>query len=481
MSSASGSLGGPHKNKKIVLKSALNESIFNFMHINPGSIKPHIDEIKMLVSGLNLHVLAISETWLSNQHNNNLINIPGYSIKRHDRIKKRGGGVALYIHETIRSKIIAKSHEGIKLAIGVVYNPPNNNRMDTLSRILQEISTKYEHAIVLGDFNINLLMNTPKKNKFVNLIRSVSLECPSIEPSNFVPNKTPSLIDLILVKQLNLLKRFSQLPLGSYTTHDLIFGSYNIAMINKNKIMHKSVRNFDNVCSEKLNAAAIKQNWNTIYDIDDVDEQVNYFNELILELMNFFCPIKICKVNNDCRPDWLSDKLLQLINARNFFYEAARNQKNATEKLFLKQQFIKLRNSVNVMKRNLKRKCLLKRMDVNLPNTILWKNLNTFGVTKSKSTISDSFSSTDFNNYFSSVFTPSDIDSFCDSNEDLSNDVIQELDFENVTNDEVFNALNLIKTKAIGEDGISICRLNDAHKFSLKALSVTRHPWISKS
>ncbi|CRK87389.1 CLUMA_CG001191, isoform A [Clunio marinus] len=220
--------------------------------------------------------------------------------------------------------------------------------------------------------------------------------------------------------------------------------------------MHKSVRNFDNVCSEKLNAAAIKQNWNTIYDIDDVDEQVNYFNELILELMNFFCPIKICKVNNDCRPDWLSDKLLQLINARNFFYEAARNQKNATEKLFLKQQFIKLRNSVNVMKRNLKRKCLLKRMDVNLPNTILWKNLNTFGVTKSKSTISDSFSSTDFNNYFSSVFTPSDIDSFCDSNEDLSNDVIQELDFENVTNDEVFNALNLIKTKAIGEDGISI-------------------------
>ncbi|CRL01380.1 CLUMA_CG014641, isoform A [Clunio marinus] len=58
----------------------------------------------------------------------------------------------------------------------------------------------------------------------------------------------------------------------------------------------------------------------------------------------------------------------------------------------------------------------------NLHNTILWKSLNSFGVTKSKST-SDSFSSTGFNHYFSSVFTASDIDSFCDST------------IENVTND----------------------------------------------
>lgn len=72
-------------NKKVVLKAAFSSNCLNFVHSNPGSLKPHLSEIANLVADSNIHILAISETWFTSSHNENQLNISGYKLFRHDR------------------------------------------------------------------------------------------------------------------------------------------------------------------------------------------------------------------------------------------------------------------------------------------------------------------------------------------------------------------------------------------------------------
>lgn len=89
---------------------------------------------------------------------------------RRDRDKGKGGGLLIYIKETIRCSLIAWSHvtdiECIGLNISLspemsfivvcLYRPPSANSLfyEQLYRILKECDSKKE-LILMGDFNIN--------------------------------------------------------------------------------------------------------------------------------------------------------------------------------------------------------------------------------------------------------------------------------------------------------------------------------------
>lgn len=97
--------------KVSALKASLMKNAFNFIHINPGSLKPHLDEVRSLISDLDLHMLAVSETWFSKATNDKLVAISGFTLLRHDRMRKRAGGVAIYLRSGIKFKILHKSHQ----------------------------------------------------------------------------------------------------------------------------------------------------------------------------------------------------------------------------------------------------------------------------------------------------------------------------------------------------------------------------------
>lgn len=109
MSALSTSSGRPLNLENIVLKASLHKDNFNFAHINPGSLKPHLSEVRCLLDGTVLHVLEVSETWFGDNHNDNLLAINGFDLLRHDRKRKRGGGVALYVRSGLKYKILSKS------------------------------------------------------------------------------------------------------------------------------------------------------------------------------------------------------------------------------------------------------------------------------------------------------------------------------------------------------------------------------------
>jgi hypothetical protein len=65
--------------KNVILKSALRAGRLNFIHINPGSLKPHIDELRLLLAGVCVDIVAVSETWFNDRMNDSSLSLVAFS------------------------------------------------------------------------------------------------------------------------------------------------------------------------------------------------------------------------------------------------------------------------------------------------------------------------------------------------------------------------------------------------------------------
>ena len=56
--------------------------------LNVNSLLLHIDEIRMLVNELGIHILALNENKLDKSIDDSLVGVDGYTVKRCDRDRK---------------------------------------------------------------------------------------------------------------------------------------------------------------------------------------------------------------------------------------------------------------------------------------------------------------------------------------------------------------------------------------------------------
>ena len=77
--------------------------------LNVTSLKRHIERVKkFLTRDPSYHILGVAETRLGPTVDDNLFNIPVYSIIR--QVRNTGGGeVTLYVRDRLKVKILAKS------------------------------------------------------------------------------------------------------------------------------------------------------------------------------------------------------------------------------------------------------------------------------------------------------------------------------------------------------------------------------------
>ena len=268
----------------------------------------------------------------------------------------------------MKSKVIFKSHAntlaeflpfeidnklGKKLAFSLVYNPPScfHLILDPLNSVMSDLLNKYEDVIFVGDFNINLLHKSSNSVSLKRFLLTNGLSASASEFTNFVPGKNPSQINLVLVKNITSLKRFSQLTLGSFTSIDLLCSSYSF-LIDKNAENSFSYRNL-NVDKNTLISSAINMNWDLLYSIAEIDGKVQHLTSLISNLLEIFCPTREVVDDDIGKPRWVSDDLQRLMNVRDYFHEAARKEKVPFMKVKLWNNFKRLRNKVTTLKRNL--------------------------------------------------------------------------------------------------------------------------------
>ena len=148
-----------------------NNRGFKLAALNIVSLQAHIDELSVYMHSKVIDILAINESRLSSSISNGEVSIPGYILERNDR-NRDGGGVALYIRNTINYELLHDYDDdrlewlGIRVnkfttkpfIVGTWYRPPDANAeiLMAFESLIDRIEMLGLEVNIIRDFNCNV-------------------------------------------------------------------------------------------------------------------------------------------------------------------------------------------------------------------------------------------------------------------------------------------------------------------------------------
>lgn len=166
--------------------------------------------------------MALSETRITPDIDDNEVSVPGYGLVRSDAENRRTGEVAIFVRNDIRFEIILVSKlisnywyialnvnvYFYKGTIAVIYHSPSASDGDFvkfLEDIIEELMAKNKKdCIVLGDFNLNVLSDTFYVRKLQTLMLGWDMKQLVDRPTR-ITKDSQTFIDLVFAnKKLNV-------------------------------------------------------------------------------------------------------------------------------------------------------------------------------------------------------------------------------------------------------------------------------------
>ncbi len=193
------------------------------------------------------HFLGLSETWLNKHSPEAAFDISGYNVFRRDRNKGKGGGLLVYVKNTITCNLIEWPQEidmeyiGLNMSLSpqmsfiviCLYRPPSTNNIfyEYLHNILKQCDGKKE-IILMGDFNINWDKKSERK-KLKEITNKLNLS-QLIQGPTRITNSSQTQIDLV----------FTNRPQRVTTSHNLLTGlsDHNITLLVRKLTRKKFVK-----------------------------------------------------------------------------------------------------------------------------------------------------------------------------------------------------------------------------------------------
>ena len=317
-------------------------------HLNVPSLFAGFNEFSNLIQELDLDLVGISETWLSNDVSSDAIAIPGYSIFRSDRAG-RGGGVALYVKNMYKCQVLSFEfnfsnsfeHLWVKFknshrtfVIGVFYRPPHSNIMDCvndLDNILSYIIPTSDEILCLGDININLFnINNPLSSCFdsFNFTQVIN------EPTR-ITSTTSTLLDPIFVSNKDLVAEAGTVNADVISDHRLVLCKLNLK-IKKFKQKTVTYRDFSNFDHQDFLRDLQILPWHEFLRENDVNNKIDMFNKFLLNTFNIHAPLKTVRVSKPKAP-WLTANIKLLMKQRDKALKKFKNSKLINDWEYYKQ------------------------------------------------------------------------------------------------------------------------------------------------
>ena len=191
---------------------------------------------------------------------------------------------------------------------------------------------------VLGDFNAkssHWCPNDTSSNEGI-LIDSLSsyygLFQLISEPTHILPNFS-SCIDLIFTSQPNLVIQSGVYPsLHSNCHHNITFVKFDL-FIEYPPSYSRLVWNYGKAETPFIQECTSNFDW--IQNLSDlnIDEQVSFFNETLINIFSNFCPHKFITCNDEDSP-WLTDEIKSIINFKDQAYRWYLSSNKTAQDLF---------------------------------------------------------------------------------------------------------------------------------------------------
>ena len=441
--------------------------------LNVRSLPKHVDELRCLIYNVEFDVFAITESWLNDNVPNDRVNISGYDLVRADRKHKKGGGVCAYIKHNIAYKIIKTNYSEIepellwvevipndntKIAIGILYKAPSVSytKYKSIVNVVDYIKSRYTHVILVGDFNVNMLIESPAKN-FLNthIINPLCLTQLLHMPTR-IGKDTESLIDLMLVLHPEFVMKVDAVDMPGIADHFLTYMVYSLKLPKfKPKLMSK--RKFKSIDIEKFNVDADNAPWENTYVVDDINDKLLIFENIIMDLLNKHAPVCVFRVTRPPAP-WMTEEIKQLMFKRDKLKLKYNKSKRTDNNAFDNYKILK--NKVNLYVRRAKLNYFDKTINKKIKNTKeYWAALKRLRVIDCEDESGIGFSAQALNDYFllnnnaqtDLELINNEIDSL------LSTDMLPpSFYFTSVHELEVIKCLRSITTKATGVDAINV-------------------------
>ena len=171
---------------------------FSIIHFNARSLKKKFCNIEQYLQQLNVKfdIIAVSETWFDKNTNCDFYLLNGYELFSVSRNSSRGGGVAIYVNNSLKcKKVDAKciceegNFECISLEIVInhnrhiniscIYRTPGSDLAYFTNTIEELFTSKNERKtfFLCGDFNVDILKYNSNilTTNFVNMLYSLGL------------------------------------------------------------------------------------------------------------------------------------------------------------------------------------------------------------------------------------------------------------------------------------------------------------------
>jgi hypothetical protein len=268
------------------------------MHLNVQSLKPKLEIIE--AEAQYYDILVFTETWLSPNISDDDIMISNFTKPyRADRIGRLGGGVAIYIRDTLISKecydlrIAGLETLWVEIKIdkhtfllGGFYRPPdaNANYFNLIEESFDRANnTQNNNIIITGDFNMNVLNKTCSVNKIQSLIDSYGFQQLINEPTHYTET-SHSLIDLFIIKNPGIvITSFVNDPFIPEVVryHCPIVLILNFKKFNNNSYQRK-VWNYNKGDYDKFRNLLSAYNWNEIITTESIDNSSEQLTTAII-------------------------------------------------------------------------------------------------------------------------------------------------------------------------------------------------------
>ena len=345
-----------------------NNSKFSVISFNIRSFYKNSDEFIGFLSNLKFkfHIIILTETWLSDK-NIELCNISGYTGIHCVRKNKQGGGVSLFIHNSLTFKrlnnysISNDLFESVGVSVDIsrevslnvlgIYRPPGGNLdlfSDSFFNFVNENNLTTGKTIISGDLNFCILKHNECviTNNLINDFFSNSFY-PTIHIPTRVCDNTRSLIDHFWLDLL--FPSTSGVFINDITDHYPIFLILDLPISSNDKKVNIEFRDFSSKNERRFSNLLPEVRWLDL--INNINESTNNFLHKIESLYKSCFPLlrKQVTVKRLSNP-WLTRGILSSIKNKNRLFKLLKSN------LITKSYYNKYRNNLTSIIRTSKKK-----------------------------------------------------------------------------------------------------------------------------
>ena len=457
----------------------------HFCNLNIQHIVSKMDELRITMAHEHSpDIFGMCETFLTSSVSDDQVAVDGFDLIRKDRSdtqNKAGGGVILYYRKSINCKrkcdLEISNIETLWAEIALpnskpflicsVYRPPSSTSdwIDLFEEELSIAQTTGLEVIVMGDFNIDLSINTNRK--WLNLIELFDLSQLISEPTR-VTEKSSTTIDHVYTSHP---ENISESFVSHYSISDhfpVCFSRKINNKISKSDHITTSYRSFKTFNEDAfINDLSGDLNRFTVGPQSDINDDLMIWYSIFLKHLDHHAPYKTKRVKSKKLPDWYNDEIA-----------LTRKKRDACKQRQSWAEYKKYRNKTKDLIRKAKRKHFSDSVTQSKDTRAIWQHFRKINnndkssdsslpdeiVINNERCTSSEKVATKLNEYFSSISNIFGIDNRDSTDPDLThltnfvNDKVPNgvyFQIPNITQEQVSaSIMALDSSKAIGLDGI---------------------------